>query len=275
MYKLLLVTDQQEIADAFNAVKEWELMGFRVPRVVATVHGAVASLRMNHADAVAIALPAQEEAALLDHLMAFYPFMPVSRASANTVMIQSDLTELRRLLNRTHADFSNDDFAEGDMMQLCRHEFFRALLDNRIAEPTDVKRYMRLLRSRMDADKPCVVIELAMMGDKDYFHGRWHYGPERLEVALRNFFGVELSGMRMLVSVLPDDRIYLLACPMLGAAGSESMTGAVSGHAQACITHVREYLDLDLSINNVRILPAITALAKNGQQKGGNGNGAF
>jgi len=122
---------------------------------------------------------------------------------------------------------------------------------------------MRLLRSRMAWDKPCVVLQLVEAQHSDYFHGRWHYGAERLEVALRNFFGVELEGMRMLVSVLPDERVFLLACPMLGEEASDSMTGLVSSHAQDCMEHVREYLDLDLKIASIRVLSALTDLAQN------------
>lgn len=261
MYKLLLVTDRAEIMDAFAAVKSWESLGFREPRTTSSFNGAVASLKANHADAIVIALPEAEEAALLDHLSVFYPLTPVCAAEKTSGNVEERVKELRKLLNRTHADFSNDDFGEADMMQLCRHEFFRALLGGKIAKKADVKRYMRLLRSRMAWDKPCVVLQLAEAQHSDYFHGRWHYGAERLEVALRNFFGVELEGMRMLVSVLPDERVFLLACPMLGEEASDSMTGLVSTHAQDCMEHVREYLDLDLKIDNIRVLSALTDLA--------------
>ena len=149
------------------------------------------------------------------------------------------------------------------MMQLCRHEFFRALLGGKITGRDEVARRMRLLRSRMDPSRPCVVVELTMPEGDSYLKGRWHYGAERLEVALRNFFGVELSGMRMLVSVLPDERIFLLACPMLGEVSEQedSMTGLVSAHAQECIGLVREYLGLNLSIASIRVLPNLPSLA--------------
>jgi hypothetical protein len=112
--------------------------------------------------------------------------------------------------------------------------------------------------------KAAVLMELVPSQDDSFMQGRWHYGVDRLEVALRNFFGVELEGMRVLVSVLPDDRIYLLCCTMLGQEGPEtsSMAGLVTSHAQASIDHVREYLDLHLSIAGIRVLPNITALSR-------------
>lgn len=81
---------------------------------------------------------------------------------------------------------------------------------------------------------------------------------------MRNFFGAELEGMRLLVSVLPGARIYLLACPMLGngVPGEErSMTGIVASHTEDAIAHVREYLGIEMQIADIKVLPTVTALA--------------
>ncbi|MBE5769267.1 MAG: hypothetical protein E7333_06750 [Clostridiales bacterium] len=263
MYKLLLATDRPEVIETFNAVKSWELMGFHTPRMASTISEAMNSLDRHHADAVVMAFSPEDEAELMAYLNASHPITPVVEPEIRPALMEQRLAELRHLLSRMHADFSNDDFGEADMLQLCRREFFRALMNGRIREKADVKRYLHLLRSRMDAEKPCVVLELAMAPGDDYLSGRWHYGPERLELALRNFFGAELNGMRMLPVLLPGDRIELMACPMTGNETVQSMTSVVSDHAQSCMAHVRDYLDLDLHIANIRVLPALTALAIN------------
>jgi hypothetical protein len=116
----------------------------------------------------------------------------------------------------------------------------------------------------MDPHRPCVVAELKMPEGSDFLRGRWHYGPERLEMALRNIFGVEVAGLRILSCVLPGDRILLLGCPMLHhelETAEDSMTGVVSRHVQDCIDHVDEYLGIDLTIASLRVLPALTAMA--------------
>lgn len=263
MYKLLLATDQPEILDAFAAVPSWEGMGFRPPRQVSSARAAIESLKAHHVDAIAFALPEADEQLLMAHLAADHPILPIFATSKASSEVVASVEELRRLLNRTHMDFSNDDFGEKDMLQLCRHEFFRDLLGGRVVGEKNVLSHLRLLRSRMDPTKPCVVVDMALPEGDDFLSGRWHYGPERLEVALRNFFGAELDGMRMLASVLPDQRIRLLCCPMLGAdVEADSITAAVSSHAQEAMDQVREYLGLDLSIVNIHILPALTALAR-------------
>lgn len=263
MYKLLLATDKPEVMEAFDAVGSWEALGFRQPRVVSSVQAALDSLKKHHADGIAFDLNEKDEELLAAGLMAEYPILPIVQAGKNAGQVTDAVCELRSLLNRTRADFSNDSFGEADMMQLCRHEFFRSLIGGQVNAAADVYRRLRLLRSRMSPDKPCVLVQLAMPDGDAFLTGRWHYGSERLEVALRNFFGVELNGMRMLVSVLPDERIYLLACPMLGEEAVESISGMVHQHAEESIAHVREYLGLHLSIASIRVLPALTALATN------------
>lgn len=273
MYRLLLATDKSEIINAFNAVDNWERMGFRNPRIVTSLSGAVNNLKHHPVDAVAFDLPDADETVLMDHLAAKYPTLPILTADRNSGQVQDEVRELGSLLNRTHADFSNDDFGPADMMQLCRHEFFRALLDGRVQDEEMVRRCLRLLRSRMEADKPCVLVELEMPAGEEFLSGRWHYGTERLEIALRNFFGVELEGMRMLVSVLPDERIFLLAGAMQGATPGESVTGMISRHAQACIEHVREYLDLTLTIRSIRVMSRLVDLAR--REEEGTNSGHF
>lgn len=272
MYKLLLATDRPEVVEAFGAVTEWESMGFRAPRIVTTVNAALKSLKEHHADAIAFSFAGQDEALLMEHLRTFYPQLPIFAAADTPGVLTEVLQELRLLLSRIYADFSNDDFSVADMLQICRHEFFRALLEGRVTGEENVRRWLRLLRSRYDPDKPCVLVELSMPGGGDFLKGRWHYGTERLEVALRNFFGVELEGLRMLVAVLPDERVFLLAGSMLGMQANDSMTGVVAAHAQACIEHVREYLHLDLTITNIRVSPRLAELARKEERNMGNGN---
>ena len=264
MYKLLLATDNPEILSAFQAIPSWEAMGFRAPRVAATAQEALDSLSRHHADAIAFALPGEQESALRTALIHQYPYLPICQTGNTRVQVERSVRELEKLLIRTHADYSDDNTSEADMMQLCRHEFFRALIAGKITSRADTLRYLKLLRSRMDPSKAAVLLELAQPENDMFLQGRWHYGVNRLEVAMRNFFGAELEGMRVLVSVLPDGRIYLLCCTMLGEQGPEeaAMAGIVTAHAQASVAHVREYLNLDLRIASIRVLRTLTDLGQ-------------
>ena len=263
MYKLLLVTNNQAVRDAFAAVS-WENLGFKEPRMAQTTEEAIASLKAFHSDAIAIALPAEEDAMLMTRLMTAYPNLPVMEAPINRGDVEIRTLELRKLLIRLNADVSNDSYTLADQLMVVRHEYFRAMMDRRIPSGKDVVRMLRLVRSKMDPHRPCVVAELAMPVGSDFLKGRWQYGPQRLELALRNIFGVEVAGLRILSCVLPGERIVLLGCPMLGhelETAEESMTGVVSRHVQDCIDHVDEFLGIDLTIAAMHVLPALTEMA--------------
>ncbi len=266
MYKLLLATDNPAIQNAFSVVP-WESLGFRPPRVATSAEAAIATLNGTYADAVAIGLPTAQDDALVQYLLAAHPLLPIMTVSPNAGQVETYARELGRLLARIHADVTNEAFTEADRLQVCRHDFFRMLMAGQVETEDDVLRKLRLLRSKMDPHKPCVMARLSMPEDSDFLKGRWQYGPERLEMALRNIFGVEVQGLRILSCVLPGEKIVLLGCPMLfhESAEEESMTGVVSEHVQSCIAHVGEYLGLDLSITAIRVLSALTALARSAE----------
>ena len=264
MYKLLLTTNVAPVRDAFMMLP-WDMLGFRTPRTAATAEEAISSLNKHHADAIAIGLDAEEDTALLRQLMQSHPDLPVMDVSANPEELEKRVLDLRKVLNRINADMSNTAFSPGEQLQVCRHEFFRAMMDRRIEDARTVERMLRLLRSKMDPHRPCVVAELVMPDDSDFLKGRWHYGTERLELALRNIFGVELDGLRILSCVLPGDRIVLLGCPMLfhdAPSDGEALERLIKDHVNDCIAHVDEFLGLDLSISSICVLPALTAMVK-------------
>lgn len=263
MYKLLLATNDPAVEEAFSAVK-WEELGFKRPRIVASAEEAINSLSANHADAVAIGLPKEQDDALFAALLEKNQLLPVMAVSTKPGIVETYALELRRVLGRINSDVSNDAFSQADLLKECRHEFFRALMGGKIESAADVQRRLRLIRSKMDPTKPCVVAELVIPQENDFLRGRWQYGTERLEVALRNIFGVEVQGLRILSCVLPGERIVLLGCPMLfheGPAEDASITGIISEHIRDSIAHVDEYMGIDLQIASIRVLPNLTALA--------------
>lgn len=270
MYKLLLVSNRQDVLDAFDQVKNWEMLGFKAPHIRHDFEGARESLQKHHADGIALAVQPEEEEQILRYLDEKYPMVSIFTAATKPDEVKRYLSELGILLNRTHADFSNDSIGEAEMLQYCRHEFFRKLLDGKVVSEAEMLRNLRLLRSRMDPTKPCIVVDLAQPEGTDQLSGRWHYGNERLEVALRNFFGKELEGWRILPMVLPGDRIQMLCCPLTdseGAAAGDSMTAMVTTHTAESIAHVKEYLGLELSISGIRVLPCLAALCTDKPRK--------
>jgi hypothetical protein len=265
MYKLLLVSDREDVLNAFGQIQNWERQGFKPPHIRHDYEGMLDSLSKHHADGIAVAVAPEEERKIGAYLQEFYPDVPLFQAGTTPEEVLRYLNELNILLNRIHADFSNDRFREIDMLQECRHEFFRKLMTGRISMRTDLFRNMRLLRSRMDPDKPCMMLELQQppVSDQDRLTGRWHYGPDRLELALRNSFGGDIEGIHVLPTVQTDGRILVLCCPLKGvetAVTGDRMTALITSHIADGISHLKEFFGLELHISGIRVLPSLYVL---------------
>jgi len=266
MYKLLLVTDQNDVLDAFSQIQNWELLGFRPPHIRHDFEGAKDSLAKHHADGIAIALDPAEEQKVLNYLQEKYPLISIFEAGRTPREVLNYLTELKQLLNRLRADFSNDSYGEIDMLQVCRHDFLGKVMNRKVLTKDALYRNMRLLRSRLDPDKPCLLMELEQIAIRENkLEGRWTGGKDRLELVLRDSFGPDLGEMHIVPSVLPNGRVQILACPFKGTEGAmtlEKMKEILKARAAESIEHLRDYKGLELRMVDIQILPALTALCE-------------
>ena len=266
MYKLLLVSDQEDVLNAFAQIQNWELLGFKQPHIRHDFEGAKDSLAKHHADGICIALDPDEEEKVLAYLQQYFPNVSIFEAGHTEEEVLRYLSELKILLNRIHADFHDERANTRDVLQLCRHEFFRRVINGKIKNSADLHRNMRLLRSRMDADRPCLLIELDQSAPFDKLEGRWHFGQERLEIALRTSFAGDLNGIHILPTIHSDGRILVLACPLHGVDTDmtvDTMTAMLTNYTADSIEHMKEYFGLELHITGIRVFPALTALCAN------------
>lgn len=264
MYKLLLATDRHDIQDMFSEISDWESRGFRKPRMASSAQEAIECLENHHVDAIAYRLNAQEEKLLYGSLVQSYPDLPIFRVGESVAQQQAILTDVRVLLNRIHADFSNDGYSIADMMKFTRNEFMRTLLSGGVNDGGEVISRLKLMRFPIAVDKPCVLLDMELPQGDEYLAGRWHYGSERLEVALRNFFGTEHGSISFSVAVVSPQLIRLLACPLEDCGeteGEESLTGQVVDNVREAIERIREYLALEVRLQGVRVLKNVAALA--------------
>ena len=263
MYKLLLVSDQKDVLDAFAGISNWEMHGFKPPHIRHDFEGAKDSLSKHHADGICIAVDPEEEEKILAYIQEKFPDVSIFEAGRNENEILRYLSELKILLNRLHADFYNERFNTRDVLQICRHEFFRKLLNGQVRTSDDLRRNMRLLRSRMDADRPCLLIQVEQSVPYDKLEGRWHYGKERLEVALRNSFAGDKNGIHILPTIHSDGRILVLACPLHGVETQmtlDAMTAMLTSYTAESIEHMKEFFGVELHIVEIRVLKALNSL---------------
>ena len=264
MYKLLLISDQDDVLNAFASINNWELHGFKAPHIRHDYEGTLDSLAKHHADGICIAgSSTDEEEKILAYLQENFPDVSIFEAGHTQDEVLFYLSELRTLLNRIHADYSNDRCSTKDMLQNFRHEVFRKVIDGKVKTPEELHRTMRLMRSRMDADRPCLLIQVAQSAEYDKLEGRWHEGADRLEAALRNSFAADLNGVHILPTLHSDGRILVLACPLHGVDVNmtvDDRTATLTRHAAESIAHMKDFFGVDLHITEIRVLPALTSL---------------
>ena len=268
MYKIMLVSSLQPVLDAFSGVESWMYQGFKEPRIVSTPDEALDALTRHHVDGMFIALPEEDRMRLIER-MNEYPLIPMLliEPTATTESVLRDAEMLRSFLIRTHADYSNDRVDIADMMQMIRHEYFRELLSGRVRDRASVLRNLLMLRSKMDPWSPVMVIELTLPEDEGYLQGKWQYGADRLEVAMRNIFGSEKDGMRTLVSVVDERRLFLTACRMIGSdpvMDLEAMKSSVRKHCEDGVAHVREYLGIELKMESEEVRDNLLSFTEKG-----------
>ena len=273
MYKLLLVSDREEVLNAFAEIQNWERHGFKPPHIRHDYEGMLDSLSKHHADGIAIAVVPEEEKKIYPYLQDNYPNVPIFGAGTTPEEVLRYLTELNILLNRIHADFSNDGFREIDMLMECRHEFFRKLMTGRVDRKEDLARSMHLLRSRMDPDSTCMIMELNQpeVTAQDSLKGRWEYGTDRLEYTLRKAFGGDVEGVHILPTVHTDGRILVLCCSLYGAGSRnmtrDQMTALLTKRIADGIAHLKEFFGLELHITGMRVLPSLYNLCTEAAQQ--------
>ncbi len=261
MYKLLLVSDREDVLEAYERVDNWDYNGFQRPHVRHDLEGAKDSLSKHHADAIIVAVSPEEEERLNAYLQAEYPMLPISEAGKTTEEALEYLGELNTLLNMLRADFSSDHFDERLMMLRIRRHFFRRLVGGDAITMSEMRRKMRQMRSRMDPDHPCVLMELEQTSmEENRLVGLWQDSDHLLERELYQSFGGDVKGFHVLPLVLQDGRVFVLAGALRGEEQEDDITEALDRCVGEGIRHAEEYRGIHLRVKGIQIFPSLYAL---------------
>ncbi len=257
MYRLLIVAENQAVTDMFAAMQGWEKLGFKPPRLRSTADEAVECMQNHHIDAVAVEpSPAFDEfAAYLDE---HYPDMPMFQIASNENAQRVIVQELSSLLARINADDSNDDLDPVYNMHVQRERWLKKLISGMVASEEQLARQMQLFRIHAQTNVPCVLARLEMSDEDGFMSERWHYGSERLETALRNFFGHGYSHMLMHVAVISPEEVRVLCYPESPEYGvSENIA---YDYMNDTLEQIENYLGLHMNIISVCRISGLTEL---------------
>lgn len=260
MYRLLIVTEKQTVRDMFAAMEGWEAMGFKQPRLRETTAEALECMEKHHIDAIAVDdVPAYAD--LNAHVNEQCPTMlrfPIMDTPEKELCA---IRELDRMLGALNADHTNDEYDIQTALHNTRQRFVKTVLCGLI--PTEGELAMKLAMLRCDerANVPCVLARLGMNTDDPFLTSRWHYGSDRLETALRNFFGAEHDDMLLHVAVISPEEVRVLCYPRREDEPLDE--AAARDYVEETVGQVEKYLGLEMSVLEVRRLPGLIAFTTN------------
>ncbi len=261
MYKLLVVTIQPDIIQTINEIADWEKQGFSKPKVVENIQIAQDYLKEKRVDAIGMRVTEEDKEALLAVLKKDFPSLPIIHLSSTKEKQEKVIRELKLYLNRINADYSNDSYSRDDMIVIEQNYLIHNLLSGSIHSLTELKRATNMMRFPISLDTPCMMVEMEIQDGDEYLAGRWHYGSERLEVALRNFFDNYVIGYYFGLAVVSSTTIRMVISSF-----EENEEQTIDQNnidaIQEALEKIQTYLDLHLIIKSVSVIDGPKALVK-------------
>ena len=267
MYKLLLVTDREEVIDTFAKVQNLADMMMDPVTVIRDIPEAIAYLERNAVDAVGYSFRLTDPTPLHTYLMDVRPSMPIFQTHHHDNTLRDELVRVRAFLDRMRMDDSQEGMDEAQALQYLRDELMHQLLAREIPSPAELKSRLKLVRAQnISTDKPAFLFDFDMPQGELYLDGRWRYGRQRLESALRNnFIGRYADGIHYGVAMLSPRHIRLIACQEKGGSDEnpQDCERRVRANVDDKVSRVKQYLDLELELEQFTVLSSINEIADN------------
>lgn len=258
VYRLLIVTENQSVRDLFTAMEGWESMGFKPPRLRQTTQEALECMQKHQIDAIAV-----DNDPAFDELNRFVeekcPAMLRFPIDQTPDVQWKIIRALDRMLGNLHADHFNDEYDLMSSLSHSQERLLKGIVCGLIPTEEELKRRLFMLRCSEKPNVPCVLARLTMDTDDPFLTSRWHYGSERLETALRNFFGVRQRDMYLHVAVISPEEVRVLCYPV--TEDGTLLESAVRSYVKETAQQVDHYLGLHMEIAEVRLLPGLSAFA--------------
>ena len=251
MYKLLLVTDRDDILTQFKDQIDWPKLNCRAPYTASTPQEAIDLLNSKAIDAVGYRFFSTDGMLLTRFLRYGRPSLPIFQICERWEDEVPVIKQTISVLDRLHADSSDEYYDEEAMLTLQRDELVHALLAGELTNWDYVIREMKLIRAHVSLDEPCVLYEIDMPQGDVYLSEHQGHAQQRLERALRNnFFGRYVEGIYYAVAVLTPRHIRVVCMPMHGQKkeSPEALGRRTDSHINESIQKIKEYLDLDMTV---------------------------
>ena len=262
MYKLLLATDRTDIPAVSDAI-DWHKLGFHTPLIASSPNEALTLLTTKAIDAAGFLLSGPRDMTLSNYLHLERPSLPIYSVSEDAKKQTAILKDLRRVLDRIHADYADLPYDEDSMREAMRDELTHRLLCGEIDDYAFVERELKLIRGHISATRPCMVYEMDMP-QGDVYVMQHTAAVERLESALRNnFFGRYVDHIFYAVAVLTPRQIRVAAIPEAGLDQDlNDFENRANAHVQESLDMIKEYLNLDINVADSGMIRSLRAFTE-------------
>ena len=269
MYKLLLVTDRDDLRTLFKEQIPWAHLNCRAPYMASSPQEAIDLLNTKAIDAVGYRFFGVDGMALTKFLRYGRPSLPIFQVCEDCEHQLVALRQTVAVLDRLHADYADEYYDEEAMLTIQRDELVHDLLAGKIQDWDSLQRELKLIRSHVSFDEPCVLYEIDMPQGDAYLSEHRGHAQKRLESALRNnFFGRYVEGIYYAVAVLTPRHIRIVCMPMHGQKPetAEELGRRTDAHIQDSIQKIKDYLDLDMMVTESAWLTSVKDLLRDAQE---------
>lgn len=269
MYKLLLVTDRDDLLTLFRDQIPWQNLNCRAPYMASSPQEAIDLLNSKAIDAVGYRFFDVDGMPLTKFLRYGRPSLPIFQVCLDCAEQQTALRQTVSVLDRLHADYADEYYDEEAMLTIQRDELMHDLLAGNVRDWDSLQRELKLVRSHVSLDEPCVLYEIDMPQGDAYLAEHRGHAQQRLESALRNnFFGRYVEGIYYAVAVLTPRHIRIVCMPMHGQKPEtpEQLGRRTDAHIQDSIQKIKDYLDLDMMVTQSAWLTSVKDLLRDAQE---------
>ncbi len=185
MFRLLLVTDKEEIQSLYVRYPDWNQQGFEMPIVAGSADAGISALRKQKIDAVSWLLPVREGRRFYEQLLP-YDVYGIETAYDECRLRKGIGNARRELINRMR----EQQMAEpDDVLVALRESYLRDVLRGNVPDlKVCAERRNSLALDEIGANNPIAVASFRIPEGDRFYTERWKYGRLRLEYALNNAF---------------------------------------------------------------------------------------
>jgi len=259
MYKLLLVSDKEEVRQLYAGFSEWENLGFERPAVAANAQEGIALLKSSRFDAVSSLLSVSEGKQFFAYLSR-RPEMLGMETARDEARLRREISSARRTLSSK--DAARQMKQVDDLTRALQGEFFCDLLRGAPYNAEHIDDRMRSLKMQTVYAGSPVAMASFRLPQGDYFLAEvWRYGRERLENALKNIFENGDDRMHFVLLIINPHHMRLLGLPREEMT-EQQVEEQMNMHLSRCQASLEAYFELTLNIKRIVGYDSLYALGR-------------